>query len=241
MSEKPLETRITAFSEDPLHSAAYLNGLRTYLAMPEPVRGNLINQDIHVRPFLYQYQLSGAGPSVPRIFRSSTDFNGPALPHSSNSEMIYLSGYPSRLWLKKLLERYKIDFHFLQRHLDFLPGAQRDWYSSTNLPSRNQHYIRLLIPSIVFFDTDIRDLSVKELHDARRSCQSQLKEKARNFFGDSAVQHGQSIVRQINVHSGDMMVVEQAISIFITKSDSKFRSKYRETMHFTSALREMKD
>ncbi|KAF1923072.1 uncharacterized protein M421DRAFT_426173 [Didymella exigua CBS 183.55] len=220
------QQRSRTFANDPLHSAAYLNGIKTYLAMGTPLRSTIpIASATASFRFLYRYELRRAGtPSTgmrthdvyncPENFRSSVSAGTEA------SELVFLTGYPSRQWLKEISSHYNIDFRFLQSHLDFLPGARRDWFLGSSIPSRNRHCARLLIPSIVFFDSDVREISVRELHEARSSCHMKLREKVKNFFGDSTIQHGQSIIRRINIHSGDMMVIEQAVSISINNTAS---------------------
>jgi hypothetical protein len=220
------------FASDPLHSAAYLNGVKVYLAMPEPSRSTI---PIHSAPaplrFVYRYKLSNTEiattkAKTPDAYDSPEKFSSAIRINTETSELVFLSGYPSRRWLKEISDHYNLDFRFLQSHLDFLPGARRDWFLGSDIPSRNRHCVRLLIPSIVFFDSDVRDISVQELHEARSSCQVQLKQKAKSFFGDSTIQPGQSIIRRINIHTGDMMVVEQALSVSINETTSGLRGTW---------------
>jgi len=223
VSTKHLPLHVTTFASDPLHSAAYLNNLRYYLAgkFSRQSRAGKINpvslsQNEH--SFLYSYRVSETAIREPTTYKNVAEFVN-STPTPDCSELIFATGYPSPEWLNAIVDRFVIDYRFLHSHLDFLPTAQRDWYTSPTVPSRRQHYIRLLIPSIVFFETETRRLPVQDLHDARNACTTQLRQKAKTFFSGSVAQHGQSIVRQVNIHSGDMMVLEQAISITVTKKD----------------------
>lgn len=181
-SSASLQNYVRTFADDPLHSAAYLNGLKTYLAMRTPTHTGFNN--IHRTkpyPFAYLYDLSRPTPDEPIICNNANQLNESISHNVERPELIFLTGYPSRQWLRRTLDHYRVDARFLQSHLDFLPGAKRDWYTGSGLPSRNRHCIRLLIPSIVFFESDVRDISVQELHDARASCRVKLKEKAKNL------------------------------------------------------------
>jgi hypothetical protein len=80
--------------------------------------------------------------------------------------------------MEALVDRLDVDVRFLHSHLDFIPNAQRDWYTGSNLPSRNRQDFRLLNPSIVFLGMEGKILSVNQLHAARKSCASQPEKKA---------------------------------------------------------------
>jgi hypothetical protein len=62
--------------------------------------------------------------------------------------------------MEALVDRLDVDVRFLHSHLDFIPNAQRDWYTGSNLPSRNRQDFRLLNPSIVFLGMEGKILSV---------------------------------------------------------------------------------
>jgi hypothetical protein len=138
---------------------------------------------------------------------------------------LFFTGSPSSEWMEVLVDRLHVDLRFLHSHLDFIPNAQRDWYTGSNLPSRNRQDFRLLIPSIVFVGTEGNSLSVDQLHAARRSCASQLEKKAHVILSGGSKSHGQSIFRQVNVHRGDAIVMEQIISIAITGTDKARKGK----------------
>ena len=113
------------------------------------------------------------------------------------------------------MNRFGVDLRFVHSHLDFVPDAQRNWYTSPGLPSRRHHVFRLRIPSIVFVGVEGRRLSAEELHAARNSCARQLLYRAKAFLSGSTLSCGQSIVRQVNIHRGDAIVLEQEVSLTI--------------------------
>ena len=217
--------RVETFANDPLHSAAHLTGLNSYLTADIPERSPISNTSLAQGPSVYRFDLSQSSRPIPTAYSDVNDLRDSLVSTGPRSELVFIAGHPSKEWLRALLDCSTIDYRFLHSHLDFLLGAHRDWFVRSSVPSRNQHYIRLLIPSIVFFGMESRRDSAKELHSARRSCDTQLTEKARNLFGGSTVSRGHSIIRNINIHSGDMMVIEQAVSISVTRTDDGFKGE----------------
>lgn len=177
--------------------------------------------------FFYSYNISQAKPSQPVIFSQASDLNSKSELASSsghNSELVFLTGYPSPEWLNAIVTRYRVDHRFFHRHLDFLPSGQREWYTAPDVPSRSQHFIRLLVPSIVFLGPEGRYMPMEDLQKARTACSEQLRHKFKSFFGGSSISTGQSIVRHVNIHSGDAMVLEQAITVTILNHENTVKS-----------------
>lgn len=239
---RPVRLRVETFANDPLHSAAYLSGLDNYLSAESPTQNQAdgspsLPQSKVECPFIYCYDLSKTGSHVPTIHHNVVDYSSSVTTPVKGSELIFITGFPSRRWLNAVLNHYPVDYQYLHSHLDFQPGAQRDWYIKPSVPSRRQHCVRLLIPSILFFETETRRIPVKELHDARNSCRAQIKQKAKNLFGGSSVHPGQSIVRQVNIHSGDMMVLEQAVSITVIEAADSFKGASSDTYGYVQTFR----
>ncbi|KAH7072575.1 hypothetical protein FB567DRAFT_206111 [Paraphoma chrysanthemicola] len=136
----------------------------------------------------------------------------------NTSEVVFLTGFPSPEWIDAVVTRFSVDLRFLQSHLDFVPNAQRNWYTSPSLPSRNRHLFRLRVPSIVFGGIEGTELRAEELHAARKSCAKQLLQKAKAFHSGAATNCGQSIVRRINIHRGDAIILEQEVSVIVLGS-----------------------
>lgn len=230
-----LRWRVRSFASDPLHSAAYLSNLSNY--MNKSSRGST-KQNRYQRPvhatencntFLYVYDISNPTPSKPIIYESVSSFLSSAdsaKPAPNKSELIFLTGYPSPEWLNAVVSRFGLDQRFLHRHLDFLPNGQRDWYTSPDVPSRSKQFIRILIPSIIFLGPEGRYVSPQDLHKARNTCTEQLRQTSKSFFGGSQSGAGRSIFRHVNIHSGDAIVVEQAITITILDHENGKKRRY---------------
>jgi hypothetical protein len=157
-----MRKRVQSFPTEPLHSAAYLNDIVRYLSNEPP--GSARHRAPSPAPkecnSVYAYEISGS--HAPNTVSYSQCF----------------TGSPSPEWMEALVDRLDVDVRFLHSHLDFIPNAQRDWYTGSNLPSRNRQDFRLLNPSIVFLGMEGKILSVNQLHAARKSCASQPEKKA---------------------------------------------------------------
>lgn len=233
------EPRVNSFAIDPLHSAAYLRNLITYLNGSRQRRSGGNNRPSaspdRENAFLYCYRIpdtstrNTSNPVLigsPTIYTTSDAFIS-SRPNADCSEIVFATGYPSREWLAALLDHLGVDYRFLHSHLNFLQSAQRDWFVSPSVPSRRQHQIGLVIPSIIFLGTETRRIPAQDLHEARNSCAKQLQQQAKLFSGASSIRHGRSIIRHINIHSGDMMVLEQAVTITVTKNDRNVKGMFQ--------------
>ena len=229
-----IKSRVRSFASDPLHSAAYLSNLAGYLGRPFDKRARPIHFNGPVatqRPanaFFYSYEISKTRPPLPIAYSEVSDFlakTTSAPIAEDKSELVFLTGYPSPEWLNTIVTRYGVDHRFLHHHLDFLPSSQRDWYTAPDVPSRSPHFIRLLIPSIVFIGSEGRYVPIEGLHEARNACSEQLRHTSKTFFASSLIRPGQSIVRHVNIHSGDTIVIVQAVTLTILNNNNTVKGK----------------
>jgi hypothetical protein len=213
-----LSRRVRSFNSDPLHSTAYLADFAGYLQKPfrKEVRvKRVISPRSSKYPFVSEYRLSSNGPQLAR-FHDVKKYCGQKVPEDNpGNVLVFLTGRPSPAWLNAVGSRYRIDHRFFQQHLSFLPSGQRDWYTSPSLPSRARNTLRLCIPSIVFVGAEGRYVDPYGLQRARNNCDLQLLGKFSAFYESPASDAGHSIVRRVNIHSGDCFVLEQEASICV--------------------------
>ncbi|KAJ5609098.1 hypothetical protein N7528_009665 [Penicillium herquei] len=224
-----LRSQVQALNSDPLHSGAYLNGLASYLASdgchektprkypPSRVTTGNLNLPVYSNVFLNSYSLGGAQRPKARRYDDVSVFNSTNA--DSGAELVFLTGYPSPKWLNTVVTRYGIDHRFLHRHLDFLPTGQRNWFTTPSVPSRSQQFIRLVVPCIVFTGHEGRFVPANDLQQARFACAEVLRQKSKGFLVGTGASTGQTIVRQVNIHSGEAMVLEHAITISVQDKD----------------------
>ena len=166
------------------------------------------------RPFVYEYALS---PNVePKLttFDDVEKYKQAMSIEDHNTdcnELVFLAGRPSAEWLSAVGAQYKLDHRFFHQHLSFLPTGQRDWFTTPTLPSRSHYVLRFCIPSILFIG-EHRFVHIFELQKAREDCERRLKTRFRTFQEGTSTDAGQSIVRRMNIHNGDHLVIEQELS-----------------------------
>lgn len=137
--------------------------------------------------------------------------------HNANcNELVFLAGRPSAEWLSAVGARYKLDHRFFHHHLSLLPTGQRDWFTTPTLPSRSQYVVRFCIPSILFIG-EHRYVNPDDLQKAREDCERRILSRFRSFQEGASTEAGQSIVRRMNIHSGDHLIIEQELSCCLLK------------------------
>lgn len=223
--------RIRSFHSDPLHSAAYLGNLAHFLHKPNrkstrharPTKPQRFKPDSLAEdqrgPFVYEYALF---PDVDPKLTTFDDVDkykhaiSIGNRNANCNELVFMAGRPSPEWLSAVGARYKLDHRFFHQHLNFLPTGQRDWFTAPTLPSRSHNVFRFCIPTMLFVG-EHRYVSVDDLQKARGDCERQLLSRFRTFQEGTSTEAGRSIVRRMNIHSGDNLVIEQELSSCLLK------------------------
>lgn len=181
-------------------------------------------EDNGCRPFVYEYALfPNAHPKLTTFddvdkYKQAISIEN----HNANcNEIVFLTGRPSAEWLSAVGARYKLDYRFFHQHLNFLPTGQRDWFTAPTLPSRSHYVLRFCIPSILFIG-EHRFVNIDELQKAREDCERRLMSRFRSFQEGTSIEAGQSIVRRMNIHSGDHLVIEQELSSCLLKRGDRW-------------------
>lgn len=228
--------RIRSFHSDPLHSAAYLDDLARFLHKPNHKltrharRHNLPGDkpesltEKKRRPFVYEYALSpDMDPKLTAFDNVDKYKQAISTPNhnADRNELFFLAGRPSAEWLSAVGARYDLDHRFFHQHLSFLPTGQRDWFTTPTLPSRSHDVLRFCIPSVLFAG-EHRYVSVDDLQKARGDCERRLLSGFRSFQEGALTQVGRSIVRRMNIHSGDNLVIEQELSSCLLKRGERW-------------------
>lgn len=171
------------------------------------------------RPFIYEYALFPATEPKLTTFDNVDEYKQTISNNTYNAdcnELVFLAGRPSAEWLSAVGARYNLDYRFIHQHLNFLPTGQRDWFTAPTLPSRSYDVLRLCIPSILFMG-EHRYVDMNGLQKARGDSERQLRHCFRSLQEGTSTEAGRSIVRRINIHSGDSLVIEQELSSCLLK------------------------
>ncbi len=222
--------RIRSFNSDPLHSAAYLSNLAHYLHKPNQKSRHACRPspqrfkpesfvEDECRPFIYEYALFPDVDPKLTIFDDVGKYKQAISSENHNAdcnELVFLAGRPSAEWLSAVGARYKLDYRFFHQHLSFLPTGQKDWFTTPTLPSRSHKVLRFCIPSMLLVG-EHRFVRIDDLQKAREDCERRLQNRFRSFQEGGSTEAGQSVVRRINIHSGDNLVIEQELSSCLLK------------------------
>lgn len=211
--------RVRSFPADPLYSEADLGDLARYLQnhyqrSPARVVSHGVPNNL---TFVYKYTLSASNDAILTKYNDVTKYEKSCLEGTkteSRNELLFLTGRPSAEWLNAIGAHYNIDPRYFQQHLGFLPSGQRNWHGSPTIPSRSRIALRLCVPSIVFMGSEGRYVDPYGLQNARQDCDRQLRQKFHALTASTLSQAGRSLVRRVNIHSGDCMVIEQELSIY---------------------------
>lgn len=218
-------SRVRSFPSDPLHSAAYLRNLAKFLDKPHQKPRHAWRPDqqqyqpgtlakAECRPFVYEYAFSTVKKPKLTTFNNVDTYKHTICNDGYNAdcnELVFLAGRPSAEWILAVGARYELDYRFIHQHLNFLPTGQRDWFTVPTLPSRSHEVLRLCIPSILFIG-EHRYVDIDDLQEARGDSERQLRHSFRSLQEGTLAEAGRSIVRRMNIHSGDSLVIEQEIS-----------------------------
>lgn len=214
--------RVRSFPADPLYSEADLGDLAHYLQNPlqRPLSRVASHGALNNLTFIYKYTLSTSSDAILAKYNDVTEYERSCLEeaksHTAN-ELLFLTGRPSAEWLNAIGTHYNIDPRYFQQHLGFLPSGQRDWHGSPAIPSKSRIALHLCVPSIIFVGAEGRYVDPYGLRKARQDCDRQLRQIFQALTASTLSQAGKSVVRRINIHSGDCIVIEQELSICLLK------------------------
>ena len=185
-----------------------------------------------LRPFVYEYALFPDADPKLKIFNDADNYKQTISNEDYNAdcnELVFVVGRPSPEWLSAVGARYKLDHRFLYQHLNFLPTGQRDWFTTPTLPSRSHTALRFCIPSMLFVG-EHRYVNVDDLQKARGDCERQLLVLFRSFQEGTSTEAGRSIVRRMNIHSGDNLVIEQELTSCLLKRGERWTGKTHRSL-----------
>ena len=242
--------RIRSFHSDPLHSAAYLGNLAHFLHRPNqrsPRRARRTNQqrfkpeslvEEESRTFVYEYALSRETHPKLTTFDNVDRYKQAISVENYNAgcnEIVFLTGRPSAEWLTAVGARYRLDHRFFHQHLSFLPTGQRDWFTAPTLPSRSRDVLRFCIPSMLFIG-EHRFVRIDDLQKAREDCERRIRSRFRSFQENTSTEAGTSVVRRVNIHSGDTIVIEQELSSCLLRRGDQWTGIWARSVACISTL-----
>ena len=147
----------------------------------------------------------------------------------SAGSLLFLRGMPSAEWLANIGGTYRVDPEYFQRHLNFLATTGRiNYYPPVSLPSSSDYIVQLRYMNIakrgplgVGGTTLAGTASLRS--EAKRKMSTYLGGLASNMEKDIGT--GNSIVRGLSFFVNGHLVIEQTISLCISRVDDRWIGK----------------
>ncbi|TVY21055.1 hypothetical protein LARI1_G001254 [Lachnellula arida] len=133
-----------------------------------------------------------------------------------SGQMVFIRGFISPSWVSAIGSKYNIDPEFFRRHMDFLSASiDRHAYSFPSLASSSNNIFRLCVNTLLHRD----DFGGQDLRSQRSDQSTKLGIYKIQQLGSTRVCCGDSLVREYSTVCSCFSVIEQWISICITKTD----------------------
>ncbi|TVY47449.1 hypothetical protein LOCC1_G002771 [Lachnellula occidentalis] len=139
-----------------------------------------------------------------------------SVPAGGSGQIVFIRGFISPSWVSVLGSKYNIDPEFFRRHMDFLSAnIDRHAYSFPSLASSSNNIFRLCVSTVLHRD----DFGGQDLRSQRSDQSAKLGVYKIQQLGSNSVCCGDSLVREYSTVCSSFSVIEQWISICITKTD----------------------
>lgn len=135
---------------------------------------------------------------------------------------MFLRGFPSPKWLRRMRDTQKVSLEFYRRHLDFpafAPLGSRDLYTSPPLPSSYARVFQLMIPTICARNVDHFIHEPQDLQMARERESEGMAKYFRALRNEGML--SDSMVRKCLILTKQTYVLEQIVTIEVTPADER--------------------
>ncbi|KAL7948776.1 hypothetical protein V8C42DRAFT_312303 [Trichoderma barbatum] len=140
-----------------------------------------------------------------------------SIPLGGAGQMVFIRGFISPSWVSAIGSKYNIDPEFFRRHMDFLSASiDRHAYSTPSLPSSAKNLFRLCVNTLLHRD----DFGGQDLQSQRLEQSAELAKYKAQQLGSTRVCCGDSLVREYSTVCSSFSVIEQWISLCITKTET---------------------
>ena len=143
----------------------------------------------------------------------------PALGHG---QVVFIRGFMSPAWVSAIGSKYNVDPEFFRRHMEFLStSVDRHAYSFPTLASCSTNIFRLCVNTLLHRD----DFSRQDIQAQRSEHTSDMGKYKIQQLSSDKVGCGDSIVREYSTTCSAFSVIEQWISLYVTRTDSGWTGK----------------
>lgn len=145
-----------------------------------------------------------------------------SVPAGDSGQIVFIRGFISPSWVSVIGSKYNIDPEFFRRHMDYLSASvERHSYSFPSLASSSNNIFRLCVSTILHRD----DFGGQDLQSQRSGQSIELASYKIQQLGSTRVSCGDSVVREHSTVCSSFSVIEQWISLCITKTNGSWAGK----------------
>jgi hypothetical protein len=149
-------------------------------------------------------------------------YSTPSAQAGGLGQLVFIRGFISPAWMSVLGSRYNIDPEFFRRHMDFLSASiDRHAFSFPSLASSSDNIFRLCVSTLLHRD----DFGGQDLQSQRASQAIELGAYRVQQLNSGKTCCGDSLVREYSTVCSRFSVVEQWISLYVTKAHGDWTGK----------------
>ncbi|CAG7964269.1 unnamed protein product [Penicillium salamii] len=143
-------------------------------------------------------------------------------PVGGSGQIVFIRGFISPSWVSAIGSKYNVDPEFFRRHMDYLSASvERHSYGFPSLASSSNNIFRLCISTLLHRD----NFGGQDLRSQRSNQSAELSAYKIQQLGSTKVSCGDSVVREHSTVCSSFSVIEQWISLCITKTNGSWAGK----------------
>jgi hypothetical protein len=149
------------------------------------------------------------------------------VPEAGFGQLVFIRGFISPSWVSTIGSKYNIDPEFFRRHMEYLSASvDRHAYSFPSLASSSNNILRLCVSTLLHRD----GFGGQDLQSQRSNQSNELGIYKIQQLRSTKVRCGDSLVREYSTLCSCFSVIEQWISLCVTKTDQGWAGKRSQNM-----------
>jgi hypothetical protein len=151
-----------------------------------------------------------------------TFYAATTVPEVGLGHLVFIRGFISPLWVSTIGRNDNIDPEFFRRHMDYLSASvDRHAYSFPSLASSSNNIFRLCVSTLLHRD----GFGEQDLQSQRSDQSTELGIYKIQQLRSNRVRCGDSLVREYSTLCSRFSVIEQWISLCVTRTDKSWAGK----------------
>jgi hypothetical protein len=143
-------------------------------------------------------------------------------PEAGPGQLVFIRGFISPSWVSTIGSKYNVDPEFFRRHMEYLSAnVDRHAYSFPSLVSSSNNIFRLCVSTLLHRD----GFGGQDLRSQRFAHSTELGIYKTQQLGSTKIRCGDSLVREYSTLCSYFSVIEQWISLCVTRTDKGWAGK----------------